>query len=72
MTLDPALPQGRDVLLRLLDDADVFVHDLAPSRAAALGLDFDTLHARGERLIVTAVTPYGLQRPEGRRPPATS
>ena len=68
VTLDPAVPQGRELLLRLLDEADVFVHDLAPARALALGLDFDTLHARDERLIVTAVTPYGSSGPKADAP----
>ena len=68
VTLDPAVPQGRELLLRLLDGADVFVHDLAPARASALGLDFDTLHARDERLIVTAVTPYGSSGPKADAP----
>ena len=37
VTLDPEVPQGRELLLRLLDEADVFVHDLAPARAARVG-----------------------------------
>ena len=63
ITLDPARPTGRDLLQRLLADADVVLHNWSPAEAAALALEYDTLHRQHARLIVAAVTPYGSSGP---------
>jgi crotonobetainyl-CoA:carnitine CoA-transferase CaiB-like acyl-CoA transferase len=63
ITLDPAPPTGRDLLQRLLADADVVLHNWSPAEAAALALEYDTLHRQHARLIVAAVTPYGSSGP---------
>jgi CoA:oxalate CoA-transferase len=63
ITLDPARPTGRDLLQRLLAEADVFLHNWSPAEAAALELEYDTLHRQHARLIVAAVTPYGSSGP---------
>jgi crotonobetainyl-CoA:carnitine CoA-transferase CaiB-like acyl-CoA transferase len=63
ITLDPALPTGRDLLHCLLAEADVLLHNWSPAEAAALRLASDTLHQRHARLIVAAVTPYGSSGP---------
>jgi crotonobetainyl-CoA:carnitine CoA-transferase CaiB-like acyl-CoA transferase len=44
-------PQGRAVLVRLLEGADVVTTNWRPGVAGRLGLDFETLHARFPRLI---------------------
>src|SRR5262245_7959600 len=36
ITLDPALPTGRDILRCLLAEADIFLHNWAPAEAEAL------------------------------------
>lgn len=63
LTLDVKAPQARDVLDRLLDDADVLVQNLAPGAAARLGLSFDALHERFPRLIVCNISGYGPDGP---------
>jgi crotonobetainyl-CoA:carnitine CoA-transferase CaiB-like acyl-CoA transferase len=63
ITLDPALPSGRDLLHRLLAEADVFLHNWSSAEAAALGLDYDHLCHHHPHLIVAAVTPYGSSGP---------
>jgi crotonobetainyl-CoA:carnitine CoA-transferase CaiB-like acyl-CoA transferase len=63
ITLDPALPTGRDLLHRLLAEADVFLHNWSPAEAVSLGLDYEHLHQRHTHLIVAAVTPYGSSGP---------
>jgi CoA:oxalate CoA-transferase len=63
ITLDPAQPTGRELLHRLLTEADVFVHNWSPSQAETLGLAHDALLQRHAHLIVTAVTPYGSAGP---------
>ncbi|MET9605807.1 CaiB/BaiF CoA-transferase family protein [Streptomyces sp. NPDC006512] len=63
LTLDLKDPRGLEVLHRLLDDADVFVQNLAHGAAARLGLDAATLCARYPRLIAVDVSGYGPQGP---------
>ncbi len=63
ITLDPALSTGRDLLHRLLAEADGFLHNWSPAEAEALGLDYATLGQRHAQLIVAAVTPYGSSGP---------
>lgn len=57
--LDLLDPDGRAILLRLLDRADVLVENHAPDELDALGLDWATLHARNPRLIRCSITAYG-------------
>ncbi|WDD90946.1 CoA transferase [Burkholderia sp. FERM BP-3421] len=59
LTLDLKQPAARAVLLRLLEEADVFIQNLAPGAADRLGLDYETLNARFPRLIVCGISGYG-------------
>lgn len=63
LTLDPTTATGRRLLRRLLAGADVFLHGLRPSEAAALRLEPDALAGAFPRLVVTAITPFGLTGP---------
>ncbi len=63
LTLDVKHPRSREVLERLLDNADVLVQNLAPGAAARLGLSFDALHARHPRLVVCDISGYGDDGP---------
>jgi crotonobetainyl-CoA:carnitine CoA-transferase CaiB-like acyl-CoA transferase len=63
ITLDPALPTGRQLLHGLVAEADVFLHNWAPAEAEALGLTYEQLRQPHARLIVSAVTPYGSTGP---------
>src|SRR5512133_383141 len=62
LTLDLKQPGADDVMLRLLENADVLVQNLAPGAAARLGLSFDALHAKLPRLIVCDISGYGDDR----------
>ena len=59
LALDLKLPQGREVLTRLVKDADVLVHNFRPAVPARLGIDYDTLRAVNPRLVYCALTGYG-------------
>ncbi|HEY1131245.1 MAG TPA: CoA transferase [Roseateles sp.] len=63
LVLDLKKPQGLALLLRLVRDADVLVHNFRPSVPKRLGIDFDTLQALNPRLIYCAVTGYGETGP---------
>ncbi len=49
--LDLKAPRGREILLRLLDDADVFVTNLRPGPLRRLGLDHASLRDDYPRLV---------------------
>lgn len=55
IVLDLRTAEGRGPLHRLLEGADLLVHNYRPSTAARLGLDTDTLRARHPRLVVAGV-----------------
>jgi len=59
IVLDLKNPAGKEVLLRLVDQADVLVHNFRPSVPVRLGIDYDTLRARNPRLIYCSLTGYG-------------
>ena len=68
LALDLKQESGRDVLWRLLADADVFVENLLPGTLARWGLDYPALAARLPRLIHCSVTGFGADGPLGGRP----
>jgi crotonobetainyl-CoA:carnitine CoA-transferase CaiB-like acyl-CoA transferase len=57
-----------DVLLRLVDGADVLVENFRPGTLERLGLGPDVLHARNARLVVTRITGFGQTGPYAQRP----
>ena len=63
ITLDPALPTGRDLFLRLAARADVLVEDRRPGAMGDLGLDYQTLSDINPGLIYVSITPYGQDGP---------
>jgi len=63
LALDLKSPDGREVLMRLVDDADVLVHNFRPAVPPRLGIDWPKLHARNPRLILCALTGYGEDGP---------
>ena len=63
IVLDLKLPQGREVLRRLLRDADVLVHNFRPGVPERLGIDYETLSTLNPRIICCAVTGYGETGP---------
>src|SRR4029078_10002639 len=67
LTLDVKTPQGRDVLMRLIARADVFVQNLAPGAADRLGVGAARLRSQHPRLIVCNVSGYGPSGPYAAR-----
>ena len=59
LTLDIKQPEARQVLMQLLEGADVLVQNLAPGAAARLGLSFEALHEKHPALIVCDISGYG-------------
>jgi len=57
-----------DVVLRLVDEADVFVQSLRPGLAEKRGLGADVLRARNPRLVYCTIGAYGATGPLADRP----
>ncbi|MFF4803916.1 CaiB/BaiF CoA transferase family protein [Streptomyces sp. NPDC001351] len=63
LTLDLKDSRGMEILHQLLDDADVFVQNLAPGAADRLGLGVGALTDRYPRLIPCTISGYGTSGP---------
>jgi len=59
-TLDPRRPEARELLLRLVEQSDVFVENLKPPTLHRLGIHESELMDRNPRLIVLRAPPAGL------------
>lgn len=64
VTLDPALPTGRELFVRLVSQADVLVEDTQPGTMKELGLGYHTLKEINPRLVYVSITPYGQDGPK--------
>src|SRR5215510_7069571 len=63
MSLDPACPEGREIVKRLVATADVVVANLPPEVLRSLALDLDSLRAVKPDIILTTVTAFGAGGP---------
>jgi CoA:oxalate CoA-transferase len=56
-------PGGREVLLKLIDQADVLVDNFRPGVMKALGLDYDSVAARNPGIITCSISGFGATGP---------
>jgi crotonobetainyl-CoA:carnitine CoA-transferase CaiB-like acyl-CoA transferase len=68
IVLDLKREPERDALLKLIDGADVFMHNIRPQKLAKLGLGPDTLRARNPRLVYAGLHGFGEAGPYGGKP----
>lgn len=68
VVLDAKHPAGRAVLLKLVEDADVFVYNVRPQAMARLGLSYEVLAKVNPRIIYAGVFGYGQDGPYAARP----
>ncbi len=64
VTLDLERPEGRELLLRLVDTADFLFESYAPGYLASLGLSHERLLERNPSLIHVSITPFGSDGPK--------
>jgi len=68
VAIDLKTPEGRDVLLCLIADTDVFLTNYLPSVLERLGLTVEALRAINPRLIYARGHGYGVRGPDADRP----
>lgn len=68
MALDLTKPEAREVVFRLLADADVLVENFKIGTLEKWGMGYDVLSARFPRLVHARVTGFGAEGPLGGMP----
>jgi len=63
LSLNLKAPAAHDVLMRLVDTADVLIENMRPPVKQRLGFDFDTVHARNPRLVYGSISGFGQDGP---------
>src|ERR1700754_3688513 len=63
--LDLTQPEGREVLLKLLSDADVLIENFKPGSMESWGIGYAQLSERFPRLIYCKVSGFGADGPLG-------
>lgn len=63
VVLDLKDKSGLDVCARLIERADVFIHNLGPGAIERLGLGYDQLSLRAPRLVWCGISGYGPDGP---------
>lgn len=67
IAIDLKRPEARDVVLRLAEGADVVVENYRPGVMDRLGIGYEAMRARNERLVYAAIRGFGDPR-TGRSP----
>lgn len=68
ITLDISKPKGKDILYKLLAEADVFIENFTPGRLEKWGITYEELNAINPRLVMVRVSGYGQTGPYSQQP----
>jgi crotonobetainyl-CoA:carnitine CoA-transferase CaiB-like acyl-CoA transferase len=63
VTLDLDSPRGREILLRLVEQADVLIENHRPPQMREWGLDYESLSRVNPDLVMVSITPFGQTGP---------
>ena len=68
ISVDASTDPGREIVHRLVKEADVYIMNMRPGTEARLGLDYETLSRVNPRLVYASITGFGHEGPESRLP----
>src|SRR5690606_25563543 len=68
MTLNLKYPEGRKILYKLAETADIIVENWRPDVKKRLGLSYDILKDINPRIILASISGFGQSGPYERRP----
>src|SRR6478609_2345528 len=68
ITLNLKSDEGREVLMRLAEQADVVVENMRPGVTKRLGVDFEAVKARNPRIVYGSISGFGQYGPYSPRP----
>ncbi|MBM3361899.1 MAG: CoA transferase [Betaproteobacteria bacterium] len=68
MTLNLKKPGAYEVLMRLVQGADVLIENWRPDVKKKLGLDYETLSKVNPRLVLASISGFGQDGPYAKRP----
>lgn len=63
IAIDMGTPEGQELILRLIDSADVLIENFKVGNLARFGLDYQSVAARNPRLIYCSITGFGQTGP---------
>ena len=68
LVLDLKAPQGKEICLALIKNADVFVENFRPGTAERLGIGYETLRGLNPRLVYCSISAFGQSGPYAEKP----
>jgi len=68
ITLNLKTDAGREILMRLAEQADVVVENMRPGVTKRLGVDFESVHQRNPRIVYGSISGFGQYGPYTARP----
>lgn len=68
ISIDAKSPEGHEILMKLIGDADVFMSNVRAKSLAKLGCDYETLKALYPSLIYVHLSGYGYDGPDASLP----
>jgi crotonobetainyl-CoA:carnitine CoA-transferase CaiB-like acyl-CoA transferase len=68
LSLNLKTPEGRDILMRLVEQADVVVENFRPDVKVRLGIDYEALKAVNPRIVLASISGFGQTGPYAARP----
>lgn len=68
LAVNTGTQEGRDIIRKLIAEADVFLTNVRPKQLVEQGLDYDTLAQINRKLVYASVTGFGLEGEEADKP----
>ncbi len=68
LSLNLKADEGRDILLRLVEKADVLIENFRPDVKDRLKIDYETLRGINPRLVYASISGFGQDGPYAKRP----